>query len=95
MMLIKQIMVNKIMSNKATQEKKWLLKPILIKVDYLGDKVLEINMFVVFKVNLIIQSWIVMGWYWCYKKCMHWEYDIFHVQRSRWRKPIHGKLINL
>jgi hypothetical protein len=58
------------------------------EVDYLIDEGLEMNMFVIFKVNLIIQSWAVMGWYWCYKTCMRWEEEVFFLQRNGWRKPI-------
>ena len=55
MTIIEQITVNKIMLNKAIQ-KKMIVEANINEVDYLIDEVLEMNMFVIFKVNLIIQS---------------------------------------
>jgi len=31
--------------------------------------------------QLYQQSWIVVGWHWCYKICMCWENDVFHLKK--------------
>jgi hypothetical protein len=94
MMIIEQIIMNKIRMSKITQEKEWLLKPISTRL------IISLIKFQKWTCLLFPKStWLktpnndrlilVQQDMYVPRKMM------FHLQRNVWRKYIHGELINL
>jgi hypothetical protein len=94
MMIIEQIIMNKIRMSKITQEKEWLLKPIstrliisLIKFQKWTCLFFPKSTWLKTPNNdrlILVQQDMYVP-----RKMM------FHLQRNVWRKYIHGELINL